>query len=122
MYNVSRPIIASTLLHENFSFYVFCNGEITITCSRPGITSLLELLKEGKDLTVFCVVSKAIGKAEAFIYVKLGIKEVYAPVMTFAAIYILAKHGTYPICDKSISSSTHVQQMEATVAELNDSD
>ncbi len=116
-------IIASTLLHENFFSYVFCNGEITIKQSAPGIASLLDLLKKGKDLTGFCVASNAVGKAEAFIYVKLGVKEVYAPIMTTAAIYTLAKHGIYPVCDRSVNSgSTNVHQMEAAVAEINDPD
>ena len=98
-------IIAATLLHEKNFSYVFCNGEITIKRSISGINSLLEILKEGKDLSGFCVASKSVGKAEALIYVKLGVKEVYAPVMSTAAIYTLAKHGIYPVCDKSVNSS-----------------
>lgn len=68
---------------------VFCKGDQTLTCTDGGVRPLINLIESGKDLTDFSVCDKVVGRAAAFLYVILGVKEVHSPVMAKLAIQIL---------------------------------
>lgn len=83
---------------------VLCkDNEIHISTER-GVKPLLEWLESGIDLKGFSVADKVVGKAAAFLYVLLGVKEVYAPVMSESAIYTLSRNGIFPQCDISVKN------------------
>lgn len=120
-------ITASKLLIENQASCVFCRGEKVISSNKPGIVPLLELLKNHVDLKGFCSADRIVGKAAAFLYIKLGVVEVYAPVMSEMAIYTLARHGIIPICDHCVpyivnKNRTEECLVEKIVAEINDAE
>lgn len=95
---------ASRLLYERQASFVLCRGETVIFGKERGIEPLLAFLENHADFTDFCAADRVVGKAAAFLYAKLGVKEVYAPVMSDAGIYTLARHGIYPVCEKSVSN------------------
>ncbi len=53
----------------------------------------MDWLAEGADLQGFSAADKVVGKATAFLYVLLGVKEVYASVMSEGAVQVFQKYG-----------------------------
>lgn len=93
---------AKELLEKNHYTCVLCqSGEVYTTMER-GVKPLLDWLEAGTELQGFCAADKVVGKAAAFLYVLLGIKEVYAPVMSNGAIETLFRYGVHPEYDLSV--------------------
>ena len=72
---------------------VLHNGKDTLTSNERGVKPLLQWLESGQDMTDFCAADKVIGKGAAFLYVLLGIKQVYATVISESAKHVLEKNG-----------------------------
>ena len=60
---------------------VWCRDNELLTSKEAGLRPLLTRIREGKDLNGFYAADKIVGRAAAFLYVKLGAAGVYAPVM-----------------------------------------
>lgn len=86
-------IRAQTLLADLEYTCVLCRGESVCTDTRRGVAPLLTWLDSQQDLQGFSAADKVVGKAAAFLYCLLGIKAVYAPVMSRAALEVLTRHG-----------------------------
>lgn len=104
---------------------VLCKGNKIHTSTERGVKPLLDWLDSGIDLNDFSAADKVVGKAAAFLYVLLGVKEVYARVMSESAIYTLARNGIQPQCDISVKNiinrtSAGNCPMEESVYELTD--
>jgi hypothetical protein len=84
---------AIELLHSGQYTCVLCKGEKTYTSTENGIKPLLDWLDSGLDLQGFSAADKVAGKAAAFLYVRLGVKEVYADVMSEAAAAVFAEYN-----------------------------
>jgi hypothetical protein len=84
---------AIELLHSGQYTCVLCKGEQTYTSAENGIKPLLGWLDSGIDLQGFCAADKVAGRAAAFLYVRLGVKEVYADVMSEGAAAVFAEYG-----------------------------
>jgi hypothetical protein len=84
---------AIELLHSGQYTCVLCKGEKTYTSTENGIKPLLDWLDSGLDLQGFSAADKVAGKAAAFLYVRLGVKKVYADVMSEAAAAGFAEYG-----------------------------
>lgn len=80
---------AKQIFSENNYTLVLCKGEETFTSSEPGIKTLVKLAKGNTDYSDFSACDKIVGRAAAFLYVLLGVKEVHASVMAKLAIQIL---------------------------------
>lgn len=93
---------AAKLLYENQASFVLCKDDTTVIETETGLGPLFSALKKETNFRGFCAADKIVGKAAAFIYVELGVREVYAPIMNDAGIYTLARHGIYPICERSV--------------------
>lgn len=61
---------------------VWCRNDELLTSKEAGLRPLLIRIREGKDLSGFYAADKIVGRAAAFLYVKLGAAGVYAPVMS----------------------------------------
>lgn len=72
---------------------VLCKDDIVYTCDKRGVKPLIEWIDCGLDLKGFSAADKVVGNAAAFLYVILGVKEVYAHVMSEAAVSTLEKYG-----------------------------
>lgn len=84
---------AKARLHETDSTCVLCRGEQEVSSTRRGIAPLLEFLDEGMPLKGFSAADRVVGKAAAFLYVRLGVAAVYAGVMSRPAYETLTAHG-----------------------------
>lgn len=118
-------VTAAKLLYERQASFVLCKGKTTVIETEAGLGPLFSVLKKGENFSGFCVADKIVGKAAAFLYVRLGVREVYAPIMSDAAIYTLARYGIYPICERSVvdimnQDGTNLCPIEKLVEELCD--
>ena len=103
------------LKKEGCTFAAAKDGEV-ISSEKRGVVPLLEMLDsvhEGKGVSYagWSCADKVAGKAPAIIYVLLGVKEVYARVMTREAMRILGSAGISFTCD--ISAET-IQNRQGT--------
>lgn len=84
---------AKMLLQRTDSTCVLCGGDIILTDKRRGVRPLLDLLKNGANVVGFSAADKVVGKAAAFLYCLLGIKCLYAPVLSQPALSVLHQAG-----------------------------
>lgn len=84
---------AALLLEALGCTCVVCKGPETYTARERGVKPLLNWLDSELDLTGFCAADKVVGRATAFLYCLLGVREVYARVMSRPAAQVLEHHG-----------------------------
>jgi len=84
---------ARTLLETGRYTCVVCREETIHTATDRGVNPLLNWLEEEIDLTGFSAADRVVGRATAFLYVLLGVKEVYAQVMSRPAAEVLTAQG-----------------------------
>ena len=89
------------LKKENYTLVLY-DGENLITSKDLGVKPVLDLYNQGKKFTGFSSADLIMGKAVAFLYVLLGIKEVYAPIVSEPAKEVLDKYDIKIEYDKKI--------------------
>lgn len=72
---------------------VIRRGEREYTTRERGVKPLVRWLTEGTDLKGFSAADKVVGKATAYLYCLLGVKEVYAHIMSISAARVLEENG-----------------------------
>lgn len=72
---------------------VLCRGEAMKTSVFRGVKPLVQWLESGSDLKGFCAADKVVGKATAYLYCLLGVRSVYAHVMSRSARDALQRSG-----------------------------
>lgn len=81
---------------------VICRGKEEYTSSRRGVAPLVDWLESGKHFEDFCAADKVVGKATAFLYVLLGVKAVYARVISRSALRVLTEHSVVTEYDELV--------------------
>ena len=84
---------ARALLAQGEYTVVLCRGDATHTDTRRGVAPLLALLDNGTDVVGFSAADKVVGKAAAFLYLRLGVAILHAAVISTSALDLLAAHG-----------------------------
>lgn len=84
---------ARSILNEGSYTCVICCGDSVHTATERGVAPLLAWLDGGLDLTYFSAADRVVGRGAAFLYCLLGVKSVYAHVMSRPAAEVLAAHG-----------------------------
>lgn len=72
---------------------VLCRDDTTYTATDRGVAPLLNWVNAELDLHGFSAADRVVGRATAFLYVLLGVKEVYATVMSKPAADVLTAQG-----------------------------
>lgn len=72
---------------------VLCKGEVTLTSTERGVKPLLNWLDGENAAKGFSAADKVVGRAAAFLYILMEVKEVYAGVMSEGAADVFAKCG-----------------------------
>jgi len=116
---------ARQLLENSNYTCVLCCGQQIYTSTARGVRPLLEL--ERQDWHAFSAADKVIGKATAFLYVHLGVRAVYAPVISEAALNVLQQSGievSYALAVPAIFNRTRTGYcpMETAVKDIEDLD
>lgn len=70
-----------------------CRDQEFYTATERGVKPLLNWLDSDVDLTDFCAADRVVGRATAYLYCLLGVREVYARVMSVPAAQVLEKAG-----------------------------
>ena len=76
------------------------NGETRFTSFERGVKPLVALLERGEDLRGALAADKVVGNATAFLYRLLGVRGVYARVISEPALKTLQSHGIFVIYDE----------------------
>lgn len=93
--NVKKAI---ELLDKGNYTCVLCKDDTVYTSTERGVKPLLQWYSDGVNLEGFSAADKVVGNAAAFIYVLLGVEEVYASVMSEAAKHTLTSNGIKTQC------------------------
>lgn len=84
---------ALDLLNSGNYTCVACKEEVVYTTTQRGVAPLLNWLDSNTDLKDFSAADRVVGRGAAFLYCLLGVKEVYALVMSRPAAEVLQSHG-----------------------------
>lgn len=80
-----------------------CRGSEQFTTCQRGVKPLLTWLDNGTDLKNASAADRVVGRGAAFLYCLLGVKEVYARVMSRPAAEVLTAHGIPVLADTFVS-------------------
>ncbi len=110
------------LERENYTC-VLCKEDKTYSSTQIGIAPMMIFLAQGEDLNGFSAADKIVGKAAALLFVKAGVKFVFAQVISQSAISIFEKfhieHDQDIITEAIINRmGTGLCPMEQAVADI----
>lgn len=120
-----KSILEYKELLKDDTTLILVKDDNIIKSTLTGIKPLINLLNENKDLRGYSIADKIVGKAQAMLIVKAGIKEVYAKVLSIEGEKILQKYNIpyyYDVLtDKIINrAKTDICPMEKVVQNIND--
>ena len=92
MQNSSDIAKAKETLAEGGFTCVLIKGDTVFSSYERGVKPLLNLLDSGENYKGSCAADKVVGKAAAFLYVLLGVKELYASVISAPALELLKSY------------------------------
>ena len=72
-----------------------CKGGNCLYSESRGIAPMINFIDSGADLTGYSVADTVVGKAAALLFVKCGIKEVFAKTLSEKAKKVLESNGVY---------------------------
>ena len=104
---------------------VLQRGNEQESSTKRGVAPLLAWLNNGKNYHGFSAADKVVGKAAAYLYVLLGVKEVYAHVVSEAAESVLTAHQIPLFYEEKVPAirnrtNTGFCPMEQAVWEIDD--
>ncbi|MCD7727192.1 MAG: DUF1893 domain-containing protein [Ruminococcus sp.] len=114
------------LKREGFTC-VLSDGGNYIKSYERGVSPLVKLICENKNLAGFSAADKIVGKAAALLYAKLKVCEVYADVLSEGAISVFEKYKISCYCSQPTDNilnrqNTGLCPMEQAVLEIDDPD
>jgi len=86
---------AKNILRQELYTCVLCRGDAVYTSTFRGVKPLVQWLRSEMDFSGFCAADKVIGRATAFLYLLLGIPQVYAQVISRPALGVFQVHGIH---------------------------
>lgn len=104
---------------------VLCRGDSYHKSDSRGVAPLLRWLDQGVEAKGFSAADRVVGKATAFLYQLLGVRAVYARVMSRPALQVLEKAGIQASWGKLVEGIQNRQQdgpcpMEQATQNIND--
>ncbi|MBO5891318.1 MAG: DUF1893 domain-containing protein [Oscillospiraceae bacterium] len=116
---------ARQILEQGGHTCVLCCEEEFYTDDRRGVRPLLDFLERSRDWHRFCAADKVVGKAAAFLYQLMGVRALYAQVVSEPAAKVLKEAGiqlTYGTMVSAIRNRTDTGfcPMETAVWDLID--
>lgn len=101
MSNLER---AKKIFSEGAYTCVICSDSDIQTSNQRGVAPLLKWLDEKGELSGYSVADKVVGKGASFLYILLGVSEVYAEVISIPAYDTLKKYGI-PVTYKTMTEA-----------------
>ena len=84
---------AKELLESNGYTCVLTDGADVYTSTQRGVKPLVEFLESGTAFAGFSAADKVVGRATAYLYVLLGVKALFAQVISKPALAVLQENG-----------------------------
>ena len=118
---------ARSLLESGNHTCVVCKEDSIYTTSQRGVAPLLNWLDDGVDLKGYSAADRVVGRGAAFLYCLLGVKEVYAKVMSHPAAQVLRSHHIHASADAFVEgiinrAGTGPCPFEAAVMDIQDAE
>ena len=89
------------LFREGYTL-VAADQDAVYTDRRRGVEPLLALYDSGVRLAAGVAADRVVGRAAAYLYVLLGVKQLYAAVLSDAAAEVLLTNGISFVCDTRV--------------------
>ena len=84
---------AKELLESGGYTCVITDGDAVFTSTLRGVKPLVQFLESKTDMAGFSAADKVVGRATAYLYVLLGVKNLYAQVISQPALAVLQENG-----------------------------
>ena len=84
---------ARRMLEEGGYTCVLCKADAIFTSTKRGVAPLMELWESQTAVAGFCAADKVVGKATALLYRLLGVRAVYALIISESALEALQAGG-----------------------------
>lgn len=94
--------IAKRILSENSYTCVLYHDGREYHSKERGVKPLIEFLESGKDYSNFCAADKTVGAGAAHLYVLLGIKTVWANIISENGRKVLEENGVSVYFEKEV--------------------
>ena len=106
---------------------VLTDGGAVYTSTDRGVKPLVRFLESGEVPAGLSAADKVVGRATAYLYALLKVKEVYAQVISRPAMEVLREHGIDVTYDKLVPNIINrkgdgICPFEAAVMEIRDAD
>lgn len=106
---------------------VLCHADTVYTSKERGVLPLVKWIDNKLNLNGFSAADKVIGKATAFLYIILGVKEVYATVISKSALEVFENHDVLIEYDQVVENIINRQgngicPFEAVVLNIGDTE
>lgn len=95
---------AKNLMRKRGYTCVILKDEQIYTSIERGVKPLLAWLDADMNLGGFSAADKVIGNGAAMLYVLLGVKEIYTPIISKAARQTLTEHGIEVYFDRCVDN------------------
>jgi len=92
MENKDLQVAVDLLQAEGYTCVLVKEGQV-YTATQRGVKPLMQWLDSGMDFSGFCAADKVVGKAAAYLYVLMGIRALYAGVISAPAVEVLRSSG-----------------------------
>ncbi len=86
------PLLAARLREEELTCIIKTEDR-TLTSRQSGIRPLLEWIAAGENVAGASAADKIVGKAAALLYVLMGVREVWAEVLSESGLAVFQSHG-----------------------------
>ena len=118
-------ITAKKMLETGSYTCVLYRSGTAYTATERGVKPLVRWLTEGLEVRGFSAADRVVGRATAYLYCLLGVREVYAQVMSRAAAEVLEagniRHSCGILVDNIINrQGTGICPFEAAVLHIQD--
>lgn len=88
-------LIAKKIFKEGNYTAVLCKDDNTYTSVYRGVKPLVIWLESKTDFCGFAAADKVVGKATAFLYLLLGVRAIYAQIISKPALQVLLEEGIF---------------------------
>lgn len=95
---------AKNILNSGNYTCVLSRDDSIYTSAERGVKPLVVWLESEENFKDFCAADKVVGKATAFLYVLLGVKSVYAHVISKSAMQVLTEHHIVTECGELVEN------------------
>ncbi len=101
---------AKEILEKNGCTCAVCFADEVYESDERGVKPLLDFLDRGINLTGGCAADRVVGAGAAFLYVLLGVREVYAAVLSERAKEVLVQNSVSVFYDRLVPNIKNRQK------------